>query len=300
MKKKEIIEIAKENIHISFSEFQKYVECPHRHLIEKYLAIAEQPPSIHLFFGTSIHSALEHGFRDKINLEQRIEHFKTMFQKEMDEKLSNSKEYKNVGEFIKQGENILKILSVELLAEKYEIVGIEEKLYEQLHDNYFFKGFIDLIVKYKDQDRYIVIDWKTSGEAWEVDKKLKDEIFVAQMRFYKYFYARKFNVPFENIECKYIVLNRLRNKRNPYSGFGRLQPVNMNFNPQEIEQSLELMVKTIRDIHINKLFPKAKLNGGLKGCTFCPYKQGHELCNMNPLQYEDLLKIHKRAVIKRD
>lgn len=280
------------NIHISFSEFQKYMECPHRHLIEKYLAIEEQPPSIHLFFGSTIHEALEFSLKKNLGLKKRIELFKSSFKREMDEKLYDSPDYKNVNEFILQGENILKSISLKTLNKKYEIIGIEEPLYENLFGIYYFKGFIDLIVRNRKTGKYIIIDWKTSGEAWDLEKKLKDEIFVSQTRFYKYFYGRKHNIPFDKIECKYVVLNRLKNKKNPYSGFGELQNVPMSFNTKDIEVSLDKLIEVIKKIHINKTFPKAKLIGDKRNCFFCAYKQDHPLCNMSSTQDRSLLIEH--------
>ena len=52
-------EIIQENnkIHISFSEFVKYKECPHRHLIEKYLLL-ETPVGEGIFFAGQKHVAI--------------------------------------------------------------------------------------------------------------------------------------------------------------------------------------------------------------------------------------------------
>ena len=61
--------------------------------------------------------------------------------------------------------------------------------------------------------KYKIIDWKSSSEEWNVDKKKKDQIFISQTMFYKYFYSKKYNIPFDDIECSYVVLNRLQNKK---------------------------------------------------------------------------------------
>jgi hypothetical protein len=280
-------------IHISFSELNQYRECGHKHLIEKYLKLATSPTSIHLIFGNAIHSALETGIRDLLNLESRIAHFVQYFTKEMMDKMIGTKDYAEVENFTKQGEHILRLLSTEKILEKYDLIGVEMSLYEKLFANFHFKGFIDLILKDKKTGRILIIDWKTSGEQWDVQKKKKNKVFMAQMRLYKYFYARKFDVDINEIDCKYIVLNRLKNKKCPELGYGDLQTVEIFSTNDDIMEAVTLVAETLRDIHLNKVFPKAKLNGKTSECFFCPYKSNPTLCNGNPDQYKYLLDEHK-------
>lgn len=276
-------------IHISFSELSQYRECGHKHLIEKFLKLTEPTTSIHLIFGNSIHSAIELGVRDRLNLEARIAHFTTMFTKEMMDNMMGTKDYADLSDFTKQGENILRLLSTEKILEKYDLIGVEMPLYEKLFENFHFKGFIDLILKHKKTGRILIIDWKTSGEQWDVQKKKKDKVFMAQMRLYKYFYARKFNVSMDEIDCKYIVLNRLKLKKCPELGFGELQPVEIFSTPNDIIDALTLVATTLKDIHINRVFLKSKCESKTNNCFFCPYKNNPTLCNDKPDQYKYLL-----------
>ena len=284
-------------IHISFSELTQFRECGHKHLIEKYLKLAVSPTSIHLIFGNSIHSAIEVGVRDKLNLEARIQHFRENFTKEMMDKMMGTKDYNEVSNFTNQGEHILRLLSTEKILEKYELIGVEMSLYEKLFNNFHFKGFIDLILKDKNTGRILIIDWKTSGEQWDVQKKKKNKVFMAQMRLYKYFYSRKCNVPINEIDCKYIVLNRLKNKKCPELGYGDLQPVEIFSTNDDIMEAVTLVAETLRNIHINKEFLKAKFAGSKNDCFFCPYKSNPTLCNENPNQYKFLLDEHQERRI---
>lgn len=284
-------------IHISFSELTQYRECGHKHLLEKYLKLASSPTSIHLIFGNAIHSAIESGIRDKLNIDGRINHFKEYFTKEMMDKMINTKEYGDVENFTNQGEHILRLLSTEKILEKYDLVGVEMSLYEKIFNNFHFKGFIDLVLKDKKTGRILIIDWKTSGEQWDVQKKKKNKIFMAQMRLYKYFYSRKFNVSIDEIDCKYIVLNRLKNKKCPDLGFGDLQPVEIFSTNDDIMEAVTLVAETLRDIHIDKDFQKAKLIGSKNNCFFCQYKSNPTLCNNNSNQYKHLLDEHRERRI---
>ncbi len=279
-------------VHISFSEFSKYQGCGHKHLIEKYLKLTEDTTSIHLIFGNSIHKAIEAGIRDKVNQDGRIALFKEEFTSEMMNKLQDTEEYKELKNFLDQGENILRILNIEQLLVKYEIIGVELPLYEVLFDIYHFKGFIDLIVRDRVTGRYLIFDWKTSSESWDVSKKKKDRIFLAQMQFYKYFYARKYNIDINLIDCKYIVLNRLQSKKLPELGFGEIQPVEIFSDMKDIEESLTLLAETVSNIHIKNTFTKVKLDTGKSSaCFFCPYKKDLSLCDSDPDQYKKMLNL---------
>lgn len=276
-------------IHISFSEFSKYQSCGHRHLIEKYLKLVEEETSIHLIFGNCIHKAIEMGIKNKCNTDQRIMIFREDFSREMHNNLKDSPEFQELNNYLEQGENIIKSLSTEKILEKYEVVGVELPLYENLSGNFHFKGFIDLILKDNKTNRYLIIDWKTSGEPWDVSKKKKDTTFMAQMRLYKYFFGRKINENFDNIDCKYVVLNRLKSKKCPELGFGEVQPVEIFSDSSDIENSILAVVETINNIHIKNYFPKAKFQNKTGNCFFCPYKNNFSLCNSDPEQYKKFL-----------
>lgn len=282
------------NIHISFSEFSKYKSCGHRHLIEKYLKLTEDVPSIHLIFGNAIHKSIEIGLKEKSDVEKRVLVFREDFYKEMMDKMYDTPEYNLINEFLEQGENIVRYLSTEKIMLKYDIIGVEYALYENLFDKYFFKGFIDLIVRDKKTGKYVIIDWKTSGEEWDVSKKKKDMIFMSQMRFYKYFFSKKENISIEDIECKYVVLNRLKNKRYPNEGFGKLQPVLIEADNEDIDFSLKMLLETINSIHIKKIFPKAKLNKRTSECRYCPFKNNTGMCDSQSDQYVQFLTEHNK------
>ncbi len=287
---KKTISSVEDKIHISFSEFSKFESCGHRHLIEKYLKLVPDQTSIHLIFGNSIHKAIETGIKQKSNLKSIISVFKEDFTKEMMDKMHDSEDYKFLNQYLGEGENIIRCLSKEKVLTDYDVVGVEFYLYEPLFKNFYFKGYIDLILKHKTTGRYLIIDWKTSGEQWDVSKKKKDEIFLCQMRFYKYFVAKKMNIPLNEIDCKYVVLNRLKNKKYPEIGYGEVQHVEIFADESDIEEALIMLAKAIKAIHIENSFPKAKLIGKKANCFFCPFKNNIGHCNNDANQHIQLLK----------
>lgn len=282
--------------HISFSEFSLFNQCGHRHLLEKHLAIIQQPPSIHLFFGNAIHSSIENSLKQDYGVEDRVEFFRSTFTKSMMDNMKDTIDFKNnFYDFLEQGEQILRILEFESIFKDYEIVAIEEALYENLFSHFYFKGFIDLVVRHRITKRYKIIDWKTSGVAWDVPKKMQDEIFLSQMRFYKYFWGQKNDVSLSDIDCGYVVLNRLRDKKDPKSCPGQLQQVHVESTLDEVKESLEKLALSIKMIHLDRTFPKIKLIEGTKGCFFCPLKGGkHPLCDSSTRQDKKILREHKK------
>lgn len=285
-----------DKVHISFSEFSLFNQCGHRHLLEKHLGILQQPPSIHLYFGNAVHASIENGLKGNLEIEGIVDFFRTTFAKDMMDNMKETADFKNdFYNFLDQGEQILRVLGLNQIFEEYEIVAIEEALYENVLLKYYFKGFIDLVVRHKITKRYKIIDWKTSGADWNINKKKKDEIFLAQMRFYKFFWAKKNNISLNEIDCGYVVLNRLTNKKDPKSTPGNIQRVNIDATNEEIKSSLEKLAITIKMIHIDKVFPKIKNISGFGGCIFCPLKGGrHPLCNSSNTQYKTILKEHKK------
>jgi len=285
-----------DKIHISFSEFNLFNQCGHKHLIEKHLKLIDSQLTIHLFFGNAIHSAIEKSLKDSIGLSKRVDYFKRTFTKDMLDFMKDEPGFQEeLREFLSQGEELLNVLSIEDIFKKYKIISVEEPLFEHVYGEFYFKGFIDLVVQNRENDRYVIIDWKTSSKKWNIKKKMSDKFFLCQMRFYKYFWARKNNISLDDIDCEYIVLNRLNNKKNSNYGCGEIQNVEINSTKEEIYQSLESLARTIESIHINKKFPKVKHTGNeFIGCMFCKFKGGrHPLCNNNKNQDKQLLLENK-------
>lgn len=286
-----------DKIHISFSEFNLFNQCGHRHLVEKHLKLTEQSMTVHLFFGNAMHEALEKSLKDSIGLNRRVDFFKRTFTKNMLDHMSDEPGFRQeLKDFLKQGEDLLNVLSVESLFKKYKIVSVEEPIFEHVYGEFYFKGFIDLVVQDRETGKYVIIDWKTSGQKWNVKKKLSDDNFLCQMRFYKYFWSRKNKIALDDINCEYIVLNRLKNKKKPESGCGGIQNVEVNSTKEEIFESLESLARTVESIHINKRFPKIKNIGNeFLGCMFCKFKGGrHPMCNNNKNQDKRLLLENKK------
>ena len=76
--------------------------------------------------------------------------------------------------------NLVKELNFFTKFKDWEIADVEYKLdglkiAENDRCKIIFKGFIDLVLKSKvEEDTYMILDWKTSGKKWDIEKKVKD------------------------------------------------------------------------------------------------------------------------------
>lgn len=274
---------------MSYTHFSLYKECGHRYLLENIIEQEESLPTIYSLFGDAIHDTLKKGVENGLNEEERINNFKYVFTKLVKDYLIETQEYNKLETFLNQGIEILKLIPTDRLSEKYIFIGAEHVISETLYKNYIFVGFIDLVLKDKKTGKYVIIDWKTSTAPWDIENKLKDEVFVSQMKFYKYFYAKKKRIPLKDIECKYIVLSRYKEKNNEDAGYGHIENVEIETDEQSIEIVLEELAKTTRDIFIRKIFTKAKLENRKNSCYFCPFKDSHMFCNDDKEQYLKIL-----------
>lgn len=282
-----IMESVAKNIKMSYSKYSRYKECGHRYYLENVIESTEFVPSIYAYFGEAIHDSLRKGVEYKLDESERINNFTYMFKKSVMDNMKDYPEINMLEEFTNQGIAILKIIPTERFSEKYVFIGAEELIVEPMYGNYFFIGFIDLVLKEKSTGKYVIIDWKTSTYPWNVLNKMEDNIFMSQMMFYKYFYSSKKNIPFDDIKCKYVVLSRFKdsNRKNEY---GHIQNVEIDTSEHLVENVLEDLAKTTKDIFVKKIFTKAKLENKKESCKYCPFKDSYQLCNNSKNQKIDL------------
>ena len=97
------------------------------------------------------------------------------------------------------------------LGEDWEVLKAEEQLYVPITEfteaEKKFKGFIDLVVYSKKDEKIHLIDWKTCSWGWKREKK-SDTILAYQLVFYKHFYARKYEVDPKDVDCHFVLLKR--------------------------------------------------------------------------------------------
>ena len=197
--------------HISYSELKEWTNCAWKHKLTYLEKLKEFTGNEYTAFGTAVHTVCENLITGaKINA-------KELFQEEFLKNLQLLKE-KNpdiqlrvdlVNDMRTQGEKITEYVlpAVKESFGAFELVSVEEKLYEPIADkDYDFKGFIDLVIKTKD-NKYHIIDWKTCSWGWD-SRQRTDKMITYQLTLYKHFWCEKHNVDPLEAETHFALLKR--------------------------------------------------------------------------------------------
>ena len=255
--------------HYSFSSYKEFNTCGHYFLKNRIEKVVPRDATIHTEFGQAMHKTLEMAV--PLEVSPSDEELVKAFNENFDEFLPNitgempSKE--DIEEFRKQGEELC-VLAIPTLKAKFgtfEVVKAEEEIFESI-DFYKgginnFKGFIDLILKTAD-GKYIILDWKTTSWGWKLKKKA-DPMYTYQLTFYKYFFAKKYNIDVDLIETYFGFLKRTTKR-------DRAELFRVTSGPRKTNNALIQLTNTMRNVD-SKRFIKNRLS-----CTYCKlYKTEH-------------------------
>jgi hypothetical protein len=210
--------------HISYSEWKNWHICPHYHKLTYIDKVTQFEGNIFTAFGKSLHTVCEYTLTspEKYRKAGAIEALvKAQFLKELEalpegEQQRAKRDFK-LKEWLVSGLEIVPDLYRCLtekfgkLGEDWEVLKAEEQLYVPITEfteaEKKFKGFIDLVVYSKKDEKIHLIDWKTCSWGWKREKK-SDTILAYQLVFYKHFYARKYEVDPKDVDCHFVLLKR--------------------------------------------------------------------------------------------
>jgi hypothetical protein len=257
--------------HISFSELRNWVQCPHYHKVNYIDGLKSFKGNLFTAFGSAIHHVCEKLVLQEIAQEAAPELFKKSFFSEVE----NLPEHEGLDEdlftkMLSQGDELSRHILPALNDHfgKFELVGVEEQLYENIEKpdafsigDRKFKGFIDLIIKTPD-GKYNIIDWKTCGWGWDSRKKT-DPMVTYQLTLYKHFFAKKHEIDSKQIETYFALLKRTAKK-------DRAEIFRVTSGPKKTNNALKLLHNALYNIE-NENFIKNRLN-----CKYCElYKTQH-------------------------
>ena len=247
--------------HISYSELKTWAECAWRHKLQYIENLNPFKGNEFTTFGTALHAVSEKYLIEDDDTDP-AEYFETQFLDELKSLKTNDPALKLnpklITEMRSQGITLAPMI-IPALKEHfgdYEIVSVEEKLYEQMEViDLKFKGFIDVVIK--KGDTYHVIDWKSCSWGWNRDKKT-DRLITYQLTLYKLFFAKKHNINPKNIKTHFGLLKRTA-KQN------QIEIFEVSSGAKKTENALNLLQKAIYNIS-NERFIKNKLS-----CKYCPF-----------------------------
>lgn len=195
--------------HVSFSEVKCWDECSFRHKLIHVNKIDLFKQNEFVGFGTAVHSSCENFLKTRIMDKSIALSYIDKFWAEHN--------FPKVEQWKKQAEDILEEIPSFLDSQfpGWSTISAEELLYEPIEgvEDIKFKGFVDAIIKVpteirgKTKDLYWIIDFKTSNFGWKLEKK-QDESIRSQLVYYKNFWSKKANIPFQDIRCGFLILKR--------------------------------------------------------------------------------------------
>ena len=223
------------NKYVSFSQYSMYYKCPRSWKLAYVDNLRKKESNIHLVFGTSMHEVIQdylemmynqpHLDVDSIDWKAKLLQTMTTIADEernlIDGKRCMTTE--QFDEFIDDGNQILDYLFSDEIRHKffsksrYSLSGIETSIDLEVRNNVGYIGFLDIVLFDKANQRYKIIDLKTSTRGWNKWQKA-DESKTHQLLLYKVFYAKEFNVPLEKIDVEFIILKRKHDIDDPFGG----------------------------------------------------------------------------------
>jgi len=207
---------------VSFSQYSTFLKCPHKWYLDYPRNLRVRDDNVNTAFGTAMHYVFQTYLTalyknsvaeaDSLDLKAM---FTTKFKEEIDKiraagVVLTEEEYID---FCYDGEDIIATFSKtsnrikHFPAKEYELVGIELQLEIPIKNNVDFIGYVDVVLKEANKERYRIIDIKTSSNGWNKYMKA-DESKYAQLHLYKSVYSKKFNVPLNNIDVEFFIVKR--------------------------------------------------------------------------------------------
>lgn len=257
-----------DKLHVSYSEFVDWHDCSYRHKLKHIDKIDLDGPSEHTEFGGIIHEAIENYLvtNAPFNIDETCKKIRESLEKLPKFNKEEIPDWeKAVGPILEELPGFLKetFPNYQLVSAEYELMEALEK-----KKNRYFKGFIDVILKYdyfdkrkKDPEaetRYLVGDWKTTQWGWTGDKK-RDPIKQMQLVSYKHFWATKNNIPIEKVKCAWILL-----KRQAKPG-QHIELVPVSVGEKAIEKALDNIYRMVGSVE-KQIFVKNR-----NACKYCVY-----------------------------
>lgn len=281
----------KEEFKISFSQYSTYKQCQHKWYLS-YILKLPGDVSEELIFGSCLHTVIEEMLGNplfqKMYKTDATTTVRNIFKSALKEELLKVKDivfltkFKNgsLGNiFVAQAVKVLDALHFFKLFHEWEIVEIEKKLdgvtvAENDTVKILFKGVIDLVLKNKVTNEYLILDWKSSGKPWDINKKLNDKDFIAQLYLYKHFYSTIYNIPFDLIHTAFYNLPRMSPMKQEFF------PIDITAEATEIflKEFSEVCFKMVEHKKTQKDFIKVKMVTTKNYCYRCKFNT-IELCN---------------------
>mgnify|MGYP003108669786 FL=1 len=277
---------------ISYSQINMYKNCPLQWKLTYVDKIRDFEPSMFLVFGTAMHEVLQTYldtmYKDsivnanKLDLHKQLsDTMKLEYKKAVDEQDGKHFSFsEEINDFYNDGVEIIEEFKRRRGAyfskKNTELLGVEIPILCPVDgsDKIMVMGFVDLVMK--EGDRIKIIDIKTSMFGWKAKKKKGEG---DQLRIYKKYFAKQYGVDESDIDIEYFIV-----KRKLYENLDFPQKRIQQYRPPAGKPSMNKTDKILKEF-VEKAFVNGKRNPDAEypayktGCTYCPFKKRHDLCN---------------------
>jgi len=278
---------------VSYSQFNLFSSCPYSWYKQYVEKIRIENKSIDILFGSAFHETFQTYLNAFFNLS-----IKEADNLDLDRILNDNmlKEFKKMSkdgntsfttkdilcEYFRDGVEILKFLKRNkekyFDRDKYDLVGIEVPLLAPIDGTKHLAivSFLDVVLKEKSSEKYVIIDIKTSMRGWKKNKK-NDFMTKCQVLFYKKYFSKLFNVDQKNIDTKFFVVKRkiFINEEMTFkpSRVQQIEPASGSVSMKKFDEAFGKFIKIFDDdgkVKENLVFNKAS---DKKACNYCIYKK---------------------------
>lgn len=290
---------------ISFSQLYMWSKCPYHWKLNYIDKLSSFTDSIHTIFGTAIHETIQYWiaimYLQSATRAAELDlktYFKNIFRRLYDEPKNKelfAQTKHQIPEFFHDGINILNYLQSHrdkfFDVRDWEIVGCEVPILcaiSEKHKNVNIAGYLDVVLHDMINDRYRIIDLKTSTHGWsEYDKQ--DTVKKGQVILYKYYFSKQYDIPLDSIDVEYMILKRKiqNNIISPYP----ITPISQ-FKPPSGKPTINKLLKIVDDMVDNCFTNTGRRNPDAlyeaihndTNCRFCEHKNnGHCQLKLNLL-----------------
>jgi len=274
---------------VSFSQFSNWWTCSHKWYRDYILHEKEFEDNLIMTFGTAIHEAVqdyirtlyEQGDKEAESLDLMAK-FMGTFKREIEKKgIKHTPEEFN--EFVEDAKNVLAefVEPANRLRhfprDKWELLGIEDELKEDIVNNVTLDAKLDLVLREKMSGDIRIIDIKTSNNGWTNYAK-EDFTKTSQLVLYKAIYSKKHNIPLSKIHVEFFILKRklydLTKTRYEQSRIQIFKPSSFQKDVIQVIQEFRKFVEycfTPEGVHnIQQKYPKIP-GKNRRNCKFCNY-----------------------------
>lgn len=289
---------------ISYSNISTYVGCPHQWFKHYIQGLRVKKGSIDTIYGTAIHEAIQQylkwyyetpGSTKELqsNKQATINKYVMYFINRLQENKTIEQTQdssliifdEQVEQYAKFGLDLLTqfIPNTSKFFKKKDtmLFGIEVQLNQKMDWSQInFCGYLDIVLYNKKDDKYKIIDLKTSRRGWS-DREKNDIVKRLQLQLYKYFFSRKMNIPMKNIQTQFLILKKqLFECKYKLSRLQRYQPPSSDVTINKSVQYVKSIMDEMQKVCSGQIESKKNVTNY---CDWCPYSKPNfsYKCNKN-------------------